>query len=708
MVSTVQAVALDAGLTKLTQRMTAGEDPGSIVTQFPDGMVSMFVQGDLDEPMLQSLGGGVGTAVGPYRTIRVPAVALDRFLASRGLRTAQLAEAFEPQTINTAPSTGANTLWSVTPQGAFSGTTGKGVIVGIIDTGIDFRHKDFKKADGTTRILNIWDQTFNSTPPTGFAYGAEWSAAQINAGQCTQVDGNGHGTFIAGVAAGNGQGTIAGLPAYRYVGMAPEADIIVVKSYMYDTYYCDAVKYVFQKAQALGKPAVCLIAAGKRDGPHDGTDPSEITISNLVRDYGPNRLVVTAMGNYGASPIHGRTHIPDLQSSTVSFNIPTLNQAGDISMNLQGWYESGNSFSITLRTPRGYVVGPVQRSVYLDTETGDAGVIVSNGGLMNPQGDRRVDIVIRRSAAGLQITPGTYQITITSVTGSGDVDFWIADYSLNGAVPTITAGLDFGHTVITPATADSTISVGAFTYRSSWLAANGTTYGLSGSPVVNDIAAWSGRGFRRDGAQSPDITAPGQAIGSSRSGWASVSGSLILPDSVHMIRTGTSVAAAHVAGALALELQSYKNANRNLSVKMAKQLLGSLALKDSYTGASPNEIWGYGKLHLTNGVTGVDEAVAERFQFSAPFPNPSVNSATFQFALGAGDLAEASRRLELQLVDVRGRLVRSIRGVVTPGSQRLVWDGLDSSGQRTSAGIYFANLVVGDKIATRKLVRITP
>lgn len=707
MVPAAGAVELDAGLTRLTHRLTVDADAGSLITQFPDGMVSMFVDGDVDEMALQQMGGGVGTSVGPYRTVRVPAAALERFLASRGLHTAQIAQALEPQTINSVPSTGVSSFWTVTPQGVFSGTTGKGVIVGIIDTGIDFRHQDFKNANGTTRILDIWDQTKNATPPSGFTYGTEWTAAQINAGQCLQTDGNGHGTFIAGVAAGNGRGTIASQPAFRYVGMAPEADLIVVNAYLYDTYFADGVKYVFQKAQALGKPAVCLIAAGKREGPHDGSDPSEITISNLVRDYAPNRLVVNAMGNYGASPIHGKVHLNALQSGTVTCNIPTFNENGEISLNLEGWYESGNAFSITVRTPTGGVVGPVLKGIYLDTETPDCGMIVSNGRITNPQGDSRVTIVIRKSAVGQVITAGTYQVTTTAVTGSGDMDLWVGDYALNGAVPAIVGGLDYDRTVVTPATADSTISVGAFTFRSSWLAANGTTYGLSGSPVVGAIASWSGHGLRRDGVQSPDLVAPGQAIGSSRSGWSSVSGTLILPDSVHMIRTGTSIAAAHVAGAVALELQKYKAAGKNLSVKIAKSLLGTLALKEpAVMGATPNQIYGYGKLRLTSGSVGVDDAIGEHFQFSAPYPNPSVNTANFQFTLGAEDMADARQRLALEIVDIRGRLVRSIPGAVIPGSQRLMWDGKDAAGQSTSAGIYFANLVVGDKITTQKLVRI--
>lgn len=702
------ALELDPHLSRLQQRMTIEGDAERAAADLPDGMVSMFVSGDVDENLVIALGGGVVGSDSPYRTVRVPAVALQQFLASQGLQSARLAQKYEPQTIGSVPATGASSYWSVTPTGTFSGTTGKNIIVGIIDTGIDYRHKDFKKADGTTRVLNIWDQTKNATPPSGFTYGTEWTAAQINANQCTQTDGNGHGTFVAGVATGNGRGTIPGLAAFRYVGMAPEADLVVVNAIMYDTYFADGVKYVFQKAQALGKPAVCLIASGRRTGPHDGTDPSEQMISSLVTTHGPNKLVVNAMGNFGAANFHAKSTPRSGVPGVVTFTLPTFNQTADLSMDIDSWYESSNNFSITIRTPNGTNVGPVTLGNYLNAETANAGFYISNGRTSNSQGDRQVTIIVRKSATAAVLSAGTYTITATSVSGTGDIDYWMGDYFLNGGVPAFATGADANRTAITPATADSAISVGAYTFRTTWVGANGTTYGLSASQVLNDIATVSGRGYRRDNRLMPDITAPGQAIGSTRSGWGSVSGTLILPDSVHMIRTGTSVAAAHVAGAMALELAVHKAANRNLSVQMAKQILASRALRDSYTGTTPNSIWGNGKLKLTtSGSVDVQDGMVGAFQFAPPFPNPSVTSTTFQFSLTAEDLGDAGRRAEIQLIDASGRMVRTIQGSSMLGPQRLAWDGRDDGGALAPAGVYFARLIIGDRSESRKFVRIT-
>ena len=142
-----------------------------------------------------------------------------------------------------------------TPAGS-----GRGVVVGIVDTGIDLAHADFRAASGQTRIKYLWNQPWSGTPPAGFNYGAEYSEAQINAGGANHHDDDGHGTHVAGIAAGNGRATGNGYAAYRYVGMAPEADLIVVKMRNSDSDLINGVNYVFTRAAAMGKPAVALVA----------------------------------------------------------------------------------------------------------------------------------------------------------------------------------------------------------------------------------------------------------------------------------------------------------------------------------------------------------------------------------------------------------------------------------------------------------------
>jgi len=189
------------------------------------------------------------------------------------------------------------------------GNTGKGVIVGIVDTGIDWCHPDFvDPSTGRSRILYLWDQTmspiYGEHSPLGF-YGVEYGNADINAalGMCNHslvrsVDTDGHGTHVAGIAAGNGTAS-GGL----YRGMAPEADIIVVKSDGSDPKLIDGVDYVFQKAAALGKPAVVNLSWGGHLDPHDGT-----SFLDTVLDYlsGSGRILVASAGNEGGDNIHAQ------------------------------------------------------------------------------------------------------------------------------------------------------------------------------------------------------------------------------------------------------------------------------------------------------------------------------------------------------------------------------------------------------------------
>src|SRR5262249_45753720 len=151
---------------------------------------------------------------------------------------------------------GATAWWGGTPPNyPATGTTGRGVVIGVVDTGLDIAHADFRTASGT-RVAWLWDQYTAGTRPAGFTYGAEFSAAQINAGAYIGKDTDGHGTTITGVAAGNGRATGGGRPAYTYVGVAPEATLIIVKSTLGETRVADGVRYVFNKASQMGRPAV--------------------------------------------------------------------------------------------------------------------------------------------------------------------------------------------------------------------------------------------------------------------------------------------------------------------------------------------------------------------------------------------------------------------------------------------------------------------
>jgi len=185
---------------------------------------------------------------------------------------------------------------------------------------------------------------------------------------------------------------------------------------------------------------------------------------------------------------------------------------------------------------------------------------------------------------------------------------------------------------------------------------------------------------------------------------ATISATYEDPDGVHYMAKGSSIANAHTTGAIALLLEQ----NRYLTPSGARNILRTRARSDSYTGTVPNGKWGYGKLDVAvGGTTGVNDAVALGLSFGNVFPNPSRDFASFQFDVASIALAQgASTPVEVRVFDVRGREVRMIRGIATPGTQRLTWDGRNEAGEETAAGVYFARLTVGTTELQKKFVRV--
>ncbi|MDD7740268.1 MAG: S8 family serine peptidase, partial [Lachnospiraceae bacterium] len=204
-----------------------------------------------------------------------------------------------------------------------SGLTGKNVIIGFVDTGIDYTHPAFLDASGKTRILRIWDQTIQSGhPPALFPYGSEYTKEQINEALendepytiVPQKDRNGHGTFVAGVAAGSPN------PANDFLGAAPDADLVVVKlkeakQYLRDFYLVSpeatvyqeddimtALRYLTHVAETEKKPLVICLTLGSNQGSHSGSLPLDIMLSHLGETQGI--IPVCATGNEGGMAHH--------------------------------------------------------------------------------------------------------------------------------------------------------------------------------------------------------------------------------------------------------------------------------------------------------------------------------------------------------------------------------------------------------------------
>ncbi|HAP35320.1 MAG TPA: hypothetical protein DCQ28_05030 [Bacteroidetes bacterium] len=363
--------------------------------------------------------------------------------------------------------------------------TGSGVIIGVIDTGIDWKHLDFRDPTDTTksRILYIWDQTITAegseTSPAGYAYGVEYTQTQINdeldgspAGFVRENDSHGHGTHVAGTAAGNG----SSLTTKKYKGMAPSAELIIVKAgngSFPTANIVDAISYLNEKATAEGKPLVINMSLGSDAGPHDGTDEKGLAVSNFSA---PGRIAVMSAGNSGGTPIHFSGTIEANSSSSVTFTVPTYTAASGTSNDnfaFDLWMQDGSAVNAQITTPNAYTATQNANSSGFSL-TNDGYVSIYNYNDAN-NGDRNIFCYMKDQFDATPPAAGTWTLQLTNTTGSAlTYHGWLYDYIIGSNAKTVTvAGGDNNYTISNAS--DSAIIVGAIASRWRYVNSAGTS-----------------------------------------------------------------------------------------------------------------------------------------------------------------------------------------------------------------------------------------
>ncbi|MFN6515886.1 MAG: S8 family peptidase [Nostoc sp. CreGUA01] len=452
-----------------------------------------------------------------------------------------------------------------------TGLTGKGVIVGIIDSGIDPKHPAF-----AGRILHIWDQTLPGPGVTEGHYGAEFAGAQLTISQDT----DGHGTHVAGIAAGADA---------TYSGVAPEAELVVVRSDLQDAHIADAVRYIFRVARELGRPAVVNLSLGGHADAHDGSD----SLSKVIdAETGPGRIVCCAAGNEGSMNIHGQATIPSGRTRGMRFNVP-LNQVGIVWLN--GWYSKDSELEVSVRSPNGFVT-PFQKIITDGNPTQehqlpDARVEIVTPGPDQANGDHNFFVQIRGNGPS-QIMGGIWQLRLRNTSATETrLDVWTLDdrSSVFFTGKSVKDAVKIG----SPGTASSAVTVAAYTTRAKYTDIDNQVreMGLD----LDTISEFSSEGPLRNDAQKPDVAAPGAMIVSTLSADANSARSSMI-NSKFIAMAGTSMATPFVTGLVALLLQR----DPQLDPATLKDLLRKNSAIPGKPVGTFDHKWGYGVINAAN------------------------------------------------------------------------------------------------------------
>lgn len=466
--------------------------------------------------------------------------------------------------------------------------SGKGVLIGIVDSGIDYENPDFRNADGTTRIAALWDQTVETgLPPAGYNVGTEFTSQQINAALQTagreerfrlvpSRDISGHGTAVAGIAAGNGRGS----QGRRYRGVAPEAELLIVKmgipgeyGFPRTTQLMRGVDYIIRKAEKLKKPVAVNISFGNTYGSHDGTSLVERYLNTVSERW--KNVICVGSGNEGTTAGHASGELESRMTTEVQLAV----QEREVSLNLQIWKSYVDEVAIMLIDPSGNASGRI------DERTGIQRITVGETELLIYYGEPkpysvRQEIYITFLPESNFITPGVW--TIRLVPGKIVDKSWQMWLPAQSALNVGTAFLkpDSATTLTIPSTASLVITVAAY------------------DALTFSYADFSGRGpaqmYEGGGVPKPDLAAPGVRVTAPATGGG------------YAEFTGTSFATPFVTGsaALLMEWGIVKGQDLYLYGEKVKAYLRRGARELPGYGRWPNGEMGYGVLCVRDSLPG--------------------------------------------------------------------------------------------------------
>lgn len=491
--------------------------------------------------------------------------------------------------------------------------TGEGVVVGVVDAGFDYMHAAFRRpADGALRIKRVWEQGATTldgaSAPAKYGYGIELNTPELIEKAQGDSDSNSHGTHVAAIAAGS--------DAYKdgaYVGNAPDADIVLVALNLNASTNADisnAVQYIFDYADEVGKPCVVNLSLGNQDGPHDGTSTFD-TMTDAMQ--GPGRLIVGAAGNHRTDAFHIDHTFATADAAPlrtfVKYKVAPSNSVSGGTIEI--WGEKGVDFTVDIaaystfnkKDARSTTVYPAEGVTDVDFGKYATGTWKVASEVSPLNGKPHVVLTsaltsIRNNyAIALTVTPKT----------AGRVNIWsdntylalesrdIEGFSAPDAASSTLCEIG--------GTGKRILTVGSYTTRNEYTTNGGQQATLQ--ETVGDLSSFSSYGPTVDGRMKPNITAPGCFIISAVSN-NDASGNLMYAEynenfgryNQYGYMQGTSMASPFVAGIVATWLQAYPQ----LTPEQLHEIVQNTARKDNFTATAPDSNWGYGKINALDGL----------------------------------------------------------------------------------------------------------
>ena len=463
---------------------------------------------------------------------------------------------------------------------------GSGVLIGIIDTGIDYRHEAFLKSDKTSKVYSIWDQTIDSenSQPKGFYFGTEYTQSQINTALASQDplsvvpsnDDNGHGTFLAGIAAGNRN------EKEKFSGVVPDAEIVMVKlkpakkflrnfwripdgvlTYQKNDFIL-GIRYLEEVAKKADRPMSIIIGIGTSQGGHDEKGSLSSYISELAVQEGFS--ISIAAGNEGSS---GHHYLGFIQNENFVDNVELKVGENVSGFSMEFWGQTPSSFSISIKTPKGEFIPPIPQTIKETKEirfTFESTTISVDYQLVEAQsGDQLILVRFTNPTPGVW----TFQVNLKSNI-SLRYHIWLPIVNFL-SIDSFFVQSNPEYTLTSPANTSIPLVATAYDYKTKVLYINAS------------------RGFMRNENISPTLAAPGvDLIGPS------------IPQG-YKVDSGTSLAAAHTGGVAAILLEwgiVRKNYPQMSTVQIRNLLIRGASRENSII--YPSRQWGYGILDLYN------------------------------------------------------------------------------------------------------------